>query len=548
MKLFVQGIKAVAAGQYLEVGDKITFLVGPNSAGKSSAIAALNLWNEEARISMRFPDPALLGGFKGLADAALGRRLTWPQSNRVLAGLKDKDVYTNPNASSAVAGISSVGVVWQAASRRAVIHSILRNISAVDSILQDVREYYFAKLEVGEAMMADCMAAAKITYIENDELVLEDVDIGAGQVTVFAMSSGSVDFQEIADKLLFFLRRDNSDGELKSSDKYGWMIDLIEAGAKRGRLIWFGGWLRLALRASYSGKERQKYFNLIDHYESVLRKLRDEIIAKFRAPTIAIFDSVSPERMIPSDSDLYGIVGGDSASSTQVSLLMSSAVERDWPDWVTNDLDLESGSLIDEVNRTLSTHLFSEAGYQLVVNSNLLMSRRNFSDALEAHSDEIDLDVRMFYCETSLLDSNGRRLKFSDVGAGIGFVFPIVVSCYHGHNGLIIQQPELHLHPALQASLADVFIEASSRKKIVCETHSEHLILRVLRRIRQTTTGTLADSALALRSGDVAFNYFEPMIDGGTRIHNIRVSDDGDFVDRWPNGFFAERDEELFGE
>lgn len=74
------------------------------------------------------------------------------------------------------------------------------------------------------------------------------------------------------------------------------------------------------------------------------------------------------------------------------------------------------------------------------------------------------------------------------------------------------------------------------------------MILRALKRVRQTANGTLKDPELKLNAEDIAVNYFEPQPDGSTRVHILRVSEDGDFLDRWPNGFFAERDQELFDE
>ena len=150
-----------------------------------------------------------------------------------------------------------------------------------------------------------------------------------------------------------------------------------------------------------------------------------------------------------------------------------------------------------------------------------------------------------------LKDNHGRTLKFDEVGSGIGYVLPVLIEALNPKNKngmLFLQQPELHLHPALQASLSDVLIQAAVDRRIVAETHSEHMILRALKRIRQTFNETLLDKDLQLTHEDVAVNYFEPQLDGSTKIHIIRIAPDGDFIDRWPNGFFPERDQELFDE
>jgi len=149
------------------------------------------------------------------------------------------------------------------------------------------------------------------------------------------------------------------------------------------------------------------------------------------------------------------------------------------------------------------------------------------------------------------MDNHGRNLKFDEVGSGIGYVLPILIEAFNpkNHGGMVfLQQPELHLHPAMQASLADVLIQAAADRRIVAETHSEHMILRALKRIRQTYNENLLDKELQLTHEDVAVNYFEPQPDGSTKIHIIRIAPDGEFIDRWPRGFFAERDQELFDE
>ncbi|MBU1659931.1 MAG: AAA family ATPase, partial [Chloroflexi bacterium] len=77
-----------------------------------------------------------------------------------------------------------------------------------------------------------------------------------------------------------------------------------------------------------------------------------------------------------------------------------------------------------------------------------------------------------------------------DVGFGASQAFPIIVQSVLAKPGslVIIEQPELHLHPGAQARLADMFIESALSKKPVflLETHSEHLLLRVQTRIAET--------------------------------------------------------------
>ena len=147
-----------------------------------------------------------------------------------------------------------------------------------------------------------------------------------------------------------------------------------------------------------------------------------------------------------------------------------------------------------------------------------------------------------------LEDANGRALDFQDVGSGISYVLPVLAALWDSDRSWI-EQPELHLHPAAQCTLGDVLIRALNRGRFsIIETHSEHLLLRVLRRIRQTHSGKVTDPELRCSPEAVSVLYFDPQEDGGTHVYPLRISRGGDFMDRWPSGFFEEREQEFFDE
>lgn len=188
--------------------------------------------------------------------------------------------------------------------------------------------------------------------------------------------------------------------------------------------------------------------------------------------------------------------------------------------------------------------------------------------------------------EVVLIDErNGVVVRPADVGVGISQVLPVIVAAlYRGKRGagafVAIEQPELHVHPKLQVALADLFIEQSSAGSVsdhwfLLETHSEHILLRLLRRIReqsarpvrgggmervrgrvpgsprgQLTGDTTEDDADA--EGPVPFTperisviYVQRGEDGTTRFVPLRIDETGEFLDVWPEGFFDERREEL---
>lgn len=198
----------------------------------------------------------------------------------------------------------------------------------------------------------------------------------------------------------------------------------------------------------------------------------------------------------------------------------------------------------DFVNDVLSGDLFGAVVYKVTpkvwkIDTHLLSQPDE-----EIHDASVSvLKVRLF-----LKDSNGRLLNFDEVGSGISYVMPVLASLWDADMSWL-SQPELHLHPAAQCDLGDVLIRAFHRKHFsVTETHSEHLLLRILRRIRQTSSGVALDPELKCRPEYVSVLYFEPKGDGSTQIRQLRVSHSGDFMDRWPKGFFTERDAELFDE
>ena len=156
--------------------------------------------------------------------------------------------------------------------------------------------------------------------------------------------------------------------------------------------------------------------------------------------------------------------------------------------------------------------------------------------------------------EVGLRDTRtGTLVEPSDVGVGLSQLVPVIVSLVSGDDGLVaIEQPELHIHPAVQVGVGDLLAVAATAERVdaerclLIETHSEHIMLRLLRRIRETSENESPPGAPSLTPNQVAVIYVEPTEDA-LKLTPLRITADGDFIDRWPRGFFEERGTELFG-
>jgi AAA ATPase domain/Protein of unknown function (DUF3696) len=136
-----------------------------------------------------------------------------------------------------------------------------------------------------------------------------------------------------------------------------------------------------------------------------------------------------------------------------------------------------------------------------------------------------------------------------DIGIGISQVLPVLVSAYASAQKILaIEQPEIHLHPALQAELGDVFIESAlggRQNSFILETHSEHLILRIMRRMRDTVHDALPDGLPPVHPEDVAILYVQPS-DSAAVVRLLELDEEGQLLDPWPGGFFEEGFRERF--
>ncbi|HEU4702640.1 MAG TPA: DUF3696 domain-containing protein [Conexibacter sp.] len=156
-------------------------------------------------------------------------------------------------------------------------------------------------------------------------------------------------------------------------------------------------------------------------------------------------------------------------------------------------------------------------------------------DPIAPERDEYEVRVRASLAR--------EEVRLTDVGFGVSQVLPVVVQCFYAtpHSTVLIEQPEIHLHPAVQAELADLFIAAVQAREggsprsvqLVVESHSEHLLRRLQRRI--------AEERIAKE--DVALYFCNPT-DSGSEIYRLDVDPYGEILN-WPPDFFGDELEDV---
>ena len=139
----------------------------------------------------------------------------------------------------------------------------------------------------------------------------------------------------------------------------------------------------------------------------------------------------------------------------------------------------------------------------------------------------------------TLLDKRRTEVTLVDVGFGINQVLPVIIEGVAAPPGSIIcvEQPEIHLHPRLQAKLADMVVETAQQgKQWIIETHSEMLIRQIQTRI--------ADPRDSLSVEDVSVIYVLRGNESSTTEY-MEMDEYGEFIKNWPDGFFDDASKKI---
>lgn len=129
--------------------------------------------------------------------------------------------------------------------------------------------------------------------------------------------------------------------------------------------------------------------------------------------------------------------------------------------------------------------------------------------------------------ELILTSMNGSKINLAESSSGLLQILPIIILTYDKFSARIItiEQPELHLHPKLQAKLVEYFTKV--QHNYIIETHSEHMVRKAQVMIAKGE----------LKKEDIAVYYFDNK-NGTTKVKKMEMDDRGLFKEDWPDGFF----------
>jgi len=153
-----------------------------------------------------------------------------------------------------------------------------------------------------------------------------------------------------------------------------------------------------------------------------------------------------------------------------------------------------------------------------------------------------------FYLQMKPIGAN-YWISYRDVGLGYSLSLSFILTCLlESNKTILVEEPEVHLHPKLQGDIMDLLLYSSIKRKnqFIVETHSENMLLRAQKCIRRGHTKLNPEkSKLEVNKNDLGINnvYRE---NNTSSVQKIEIDEKGDFRTHWRDGFFSEKLDELF--
>lgn len=259
----------------------------------------------------------------------------------------------------------------------------------------------------------------------------------------------------------------------------------------------------------------------------------EETLPRFKGRNFA------PERSIAFSADAIADLNQDGPIVEDLSLAIRRELEaisylgplrrkpeRDYP-WnktKPGDVGIDGRSAIDAL---LASALLRSDEQNYIVNGvSSWLARMKVADSLEVRqqgrSNRYELIVRR----------DGVACNLRDVGIGVSQVLPVLVVAHFAPPGstIMLEEPEIHLHPLAQSVLAELFVTISQQRKVqfIVETHSEHLFRRMQTLMaKQQVSPNDAAMYFVERDGKIA------------KLRELELDDFGR-VKNWPAGFFGD--------
>ncbi len=187
-----------------------------------------------------------------------------------------------------------------------------------------------------------------------------------------------------------------------------------------------------------------------------------------------------------------------------------------------------------EGEKTLKNHYFYDPesdSFEKEKNITLRESVNRWFSIMGIHNFGASRESEIIRLLLNSSKGNKTQVNIADVGFGVSQIFPIILEGLRINPGqtLLLEQPEIHLHPRMQMQLADYIISlALAEKNVILETHSDHIVNRLIRRMAEDKSGKLAEMIGV---------YFVSQDDDGSKIEEVSLSPKEGIVN-WPEEFF----------